>query len=70
LYQYFRSKQVDINVHSGGNPLEAIALMSKSDLLITSRSSLSYVAGLLNSSGTIVAADQFWHPNPDAWITD
>ena len=70
LYQYFRSKQVDIKVHSGGNPLEAIALMSKSDLLITSRSSLSYVAGLLNSSGTIVAADQFWHPNPDAWITD
>ena len=69
LEAYFRDRKIDIAVHRGGNPLDAIAIMSKSDYLITSRSSLSYVAGLLNTSGSVVAADQFWHPSPTPWIS-
>jgi hypothetical protein len=69
LDAFFRDRKIDIVVHRGGNPLDAIAIMSKSDYLITSRSSLSYVAGLLNTSGSVVAADQFWHPSPTPWIS-
>lgn len=68
LYSYFAKNNLQVEVHLGGNPLEAIAIMSKSDFLITSRSSLSYVAGLLNSNGTIIAAEGFWHPSPRMWI--
>jgi hypothetical protein len=69
LHSYFAENNLEVAVRVGGNPLEAIAIMSKSDLLITSRSSLSYVAGLLNSTGTIIAADGFWHPSPRMWVT-
>jgi hypothetical protein len=68
LSRFFQERNVEVKVHIGGNPLEAIAIMSKSNYLITSRSSLSYVAGLLNASGTIVASDGFWHPSPSSWI--
>jgi hypothetical protein len=68
LSRFFQERNVEVKVHIGGNPLEAIAIMSKSNYLITSRSSLSYVAGLLNASGTIVASDGFWHPSPRSWI--
>ena len=67
LSRFFQERNVEVKVLIGGNPLEAIAIMSKSNYLITSRSSLSYVAGLLNSSGTIFAADGFWHPSPRSW---
>lgn len=69
LFTFFRANRIPVEVHSGGNPLEAIAIMSNSDFLITSRSSLSYVAGLLNSKGTVVAAEGFWHPTPSDWLT-
>lgn len=69
LFAFFSANHISVNIHSGGDPIDAIAIMSSSDLLITSRSSLSYVAGLLNSKGTIVAAEGFWHPAPSHWIT-
>lgn len=70
LFTFFSANQIPVNIQSGGNPLGAMALMSSSDFLITSRSSLSYVAGLLNSKGKIVAAEGFWHPAPTNWLTD
>lgn len=70
LHAFFNHNGVEVKIHTGGNPLEAIAIMSISDILITSRSSLSYVAGLLNSHGKIVAADGFWHPTPSAWYAN
>lgn len=70
LLAFFNQNGVEVKVHTGGNPLEAIAIMSISDILITSRSSLSYVAGLLNSHGKIVAADGFWHPAPSNWYSN
>ena len=69
LNSFFQSQGIEVLVHRGGNPLEAIAIMSKSDFLITSRSSLSYLAGLLNSEGTVIAAKGFWHPAPKFWVT-
>jgi hypothetical protein len=63
----FSSSGLDIEVVIGGDPLEAIAVMSLASHLITSRSSLSYVAGLLNPLGKIYFANGFWHPRPSNW---
>jgi len=70
LFTFFNENQVPVHIQSGGNPLEAMAIMSKSDFLITSRSSLSFVAGLLNSEGRVLAAEGFWHPAPSEWLTN
>jgi hypothetical protein len=63
----FSSIGLDIEVVIGGDPLEAIAVMSLASHLIISRSSLSYVAGLLNPLGKIYFANEFWHPKPSNW---
>jgi len=68
LQAYFFGKGLTVEARVGGNPLEAIAAMSVSDFLITSRSSLSYVAGLLNENGVIFAAKDFWHATPKSWL--
>ena len=57
-----------LHIISGGNPLEAIAIMSQAQILVIGRSSLSYVAGLLNSSGTVIAPPNFWHAPLRSWI--
>jgi len=54
-------------IHIGGNPISAISLMSKSDYLIMGRSSLSYVASILNLNGTIYYPPNFWHPPMSHW---
>jgi hypothetical protein len=67
LRKSFQSKGLGVEVVSGGDPIEAIAIMSQASYLITSRSSLSYVAGLLNRSGSVYYPDNFWHPKPSTW---
>jgi hypothetical protein len=57
----------EVVVHSGGDPLEAIEKMAQATLLVTGRSSLSYVAGLMNASGSVYAAPAFWHPKLPQW---
>ena len=54
-------------IHIGGNPISAISLMSKSNYLIMGRSSLSYVASILNLNGTIYYPPNFWHPPMSHW---
>lgn len=58
----------NVVVHSGGDPVDAIIRMANSSLLITGRSSLSYIAGLLNTEGTVVKAPDFWHPPLSSWV--
>jgi hypothetical protein len=57
-----------VEIISGGNPLFAIGEMSKAPYLIIGRSSLSYIAALLNSQGTIIYPPGFWHPPLKSWI--
>jgi hypothetical protein len=56
-----------VEIHSGGDPLDAIIMMASASLLILGRSSLSYVAGLLNEKGVIIPAPLFWHPPLSGW---
>lgn len=50
-----------LQVIRGGNPLEAIKLMSTADFLIVGKSSLSFVGGLLNQKGQTYLPKDFWH---------
>ena len=56
-----------VQIHSGGNPLEAIAFMSTASLLIIGRSSLSYVAAILNREGLVIYPPNFWHSPLKNW---
>lgn len=57
-----------LRVVVGGNPIEAIAIMSKASNLVTGRSSLSYVSGILNIHGQVFCPKVFWHPPMKDWI--
>lgn len=58
---------LELEVKSGGDPIEAIQVMSESDFLVMGRSSLSFVAGVLNKRGTVYAAPEFWHKPLPGW---
>ncbi|MBX9578102.1 MAG: hypothetical protein K2W97_06470 [Chthoniobacterales bacterium] len=52
-----------------GDPIEALQSLATADLLIMSRSSFSYVAGVLNHKGIIVS-HPLWHTALPHWITN
>jgi hypothetical protein len=57
----------DILILRESDPLSMIRRMSQARYLIISRSSLSYVAGLINLSGEIHYPPEFWHPKLRHW---
>lgn len=57
-------------VKHGGDPLQGLIDMSEADILITSRSSYSYVGGLLNLNGKIISPPGFWHSKLDSWVLE
>ena len=56
-------------VFYGGDPLYAFEIMVSSRILIISKSSLSYVAALLNPSAVVYFPKDFWHPKQKHWFT-
>jgi len=52
----------EIEVHVGGDPLEALANMVSAKVLIMSKSSFSYISYLLNANGKFYSPLEFWHP--------
>jgi len=48
--------------------IECIRQLATADVLVTSRSSFSYLGGILNRAG-IVLFHPFWHGAPSSWIT-
>ena len=48
--------------------IDCIRKLATADVLVMSRSSFSYLGGILNRSG-IVFYHPFWHPAPSSWIT-
>jgi len=59
-----------LTVHHGGDPLQGLIDMSEADILITSRSSYSYVGGLLNLRGKIIIPPGFWHSKLKSWVLE
>ena len=50
------------------DPFQMILQMARSPILLLSRSSLSYVAGLFNFGCYIYYAPSFWHSKPSNWL--
>ncbi len=63
----FKDERFDFEFVYGGDPLEAIASMSLSRYLIISRSSLSYLGGILNKNGVVFTQSSFWHSPLPNW---
>jgi hypothetical protein len=50
-----------------GRTIDCVRGLATADILVMSRSSLSYVCGVLNPS-CVVLVHPFWHSAPSAWI--
>jgi len=58
LNSKFLRELKNVKILHGGNPVEALGLMSKADYLIMGRSSLSVVGAVLNKHGVCVVPDE------------
>lgn len=66
---FFANSKYSIEVVRGGDPLEALSVMANARVLVMGKSSLSYVAALLNKNGTIYYPTGFWHTPLRGWIS-
>jgi hypothetical protein len=66
ISDYDNFDKTDIQFHLNENLFESFIGMVAADILVTSRSSLSYVAAIL-SDGEIYY-NSFWHPPRENWI--
>lgn len=62
------SLNLELEVIRSADPLQMIIEMALTPILITSRSSLSYIGGLFNHSGIVYSAPDFWHFKPSKWV--
>ena len=65
LFSEFSTLGIDTKLD--GDPLDAFIAMQESDVLVTAKSTFSYLAGLTNLSGSVVY-DPFWYPPLRDWI--
>lgn len=56
------------SVIHGGDPIAAIETMQLADFLVMSRSSFSYIGGVLNEFGKVFYPPLFWHNPLPTWI--
>jgi hypothetical protein len=63
-----RKLRLDFVIDRNSDPFQILLQMARATVLITSRSSLSYVGGLFNNLGQVYLAPDFWHPKLDSWI--
>jgi hypothetical protein len=68
LEKEFEEFQPNIEFVYGGDPLDAIIQMSTADYFVMSRSSLSYLVGILNQNGKIFYPPKFWAAPLSNWI--
>jgi len=66
MHELFSGLGMEIEIVSGGNPLDAIAILANSEHLVMSRSSLSFVAALLSKTEVYFPAS-FWHRPLKKW---
>ncbi len=66
MHELFGGLGMEVEVVSGGSPMEAIAILANAEHLIMSRSSLSFVAGLLSKAEVYFPAS-FWHKPLKNW---
>jgi hypothetical protein len=66
LHRSFTRFTSNIKVVVGGDPLDTITKMATADILITSKSSLSYVPAILSLNSFVYSPLEFWHQIPNS----
>ncbi|WP_146205448.1 MULTISPECIES: hypothetical protein [unclassified Azospirillum] len=56
-------------IMANAEALDCLSLFSTADVLITSRSSFSYLGGMLNRKRSVILYNPFWHPALPGWIS-
>jgi len=56
-------------VLANAEAMDCLSLLSTADVLITSRSSFSYLGGLLGRKNSAILYSPFWHPALPGWIS-
>jgi len=59
--------KLPLRIIRGGNPLDAILLMASADVLLSGKSSLSFLGGLMNQRGQVYYPKDFWHRPLQDW---
>jgi hypothetical protein len=67
LEEQLSNLRVKPRIVRGGDPLSAIQEMANSEILIMSRSSFGYVAGILNEGRNVYFPSSFWHKPLPGW---
>ena len=57
-----------VNIIRGGDLYDALELMGKANYFIMSRSSMSFIGGLINMKGKVFYPPDFWHKPMKKWI--
>jgi len=68
LKKIFAEAGYEVMVVSGGDLITTLLSLASCKTLLMSRSSLSYVAALLNRQGIIFYPPNFWHPPLNHWV--
>jgi hypothetical protein len=68
LEQAFQEFGTNIEFVYGGDPLDTLIQMSNADYFVMSRSSYSYLAGILNQKGVVFHPPGFWHSPLSNWV--
>ena len=69
IKEYFLSETSgEIEIIRGGDAQKAISMMMAADYLVMSRSSMSYIGALLNTTGTVFYPPNFWHKPIRKWV--
>ncbi len=68
LKKIFAEAGYEVTVVSGGDLITTLLSLASCKTLLMSRSSLSYVAALLNRQGIIFYPPNFWHPPLNHWV--
>lgn len=63
----FSNTNSNIKIHIGGDPLDTIFEMAQYKILIASKSSMSYVAGILGENDQVYLPRDFWHTKLPKW---
>lgn len=66
-FDEFTSYCTELNVISGGDPIDAIQDMANANFFFMGQSSLSYVGAILNNVGVVIYPKNFWHRPLTSW---
>ncbi len=67
ISQFEPLRKLGCEIRCDDDPIDTIRHLARADILVTAKSSFSYVAGLLTQG--LVVYEPFWHPKQPSWMS-